>query len=82
MTILASTDEHVVEHESGVFSIMRRADNMALHMEGRRIVGDFRDCLKTHSPERVIATYIRMGEQVTSWQASGYKAGVLETLGR
>lgn len=81
MTILASTPAYVVEHESGVFSIMRRADNMGLHMTGKRIVGDFRDCLRTHAPERVIQTYIRLGESVTKWEASGYKAGVLESLG-
>jgi hypothetical protein len=80
MAILARTPEYVVEHESGVFSILRIADNMGLHMTGQRIVSDFRACLKTHAPERVIATYIRLGEAVTKWDASGYKPGVLATL--
>lgn len=63
MTILASTADHLVEFEAGILTIARRTDGYCLAMKGKRIAGDFRDCLKTHAPERVIQTYMRLAQQ-------------------
>lgn len=60
MTILASTPDYLVEFEAGMLTIARRVDGHCVAMRGRGIAGDFRDCLKTHSPERVIQTYLRI----------------------
>lgn len=60
MTILAETENNLVEYEHGVLTITDLATGHALAATGKRIAGDFRDCLKTHSPERVTATYIRL----------------------
>ena len=60
MTILAKTDEHLVEFECGVLTIARYSDGHCLGLRGKGIAGQFRECLKTHSPKRVVATFIRM----------------------
>lgn len=78
MTILANTRMHLVEFESGVLTISRRSDQWHLAMTGKRIAGDFRDCLKTRPAELVVATYIRLAQQVgITWQPSLYKPGML-----
>lgn len=82
MTILASTPAHLVEFENGFMSIHRRSDERHLALKGKRIAGDFRDCLKTHPAERVIATFIRMAGPAVTWHAPIYKPGVLATLGQ
>lgn len=60
MTILANTAEYLVEFEARILTIARRTDGHCVALSGRGIAGDFRDCLKTHSPERVIETYLRL----------------------
>lgn len=62
MTILAATADHVVEFDAGFLSISRYSDGHALGLEGRGIAGQFRACLKTHSAERTVECFIRMGE--------------------
>lgn len=63
MTILASTDDHLAEFEAGVLTIARYSDGHCKTMKARGIAGEFRRCLKTHTPERVIATYLRLADQ-------------------
>lgn len=60
MTVLAQTESHLVEFEFGVLTIARYSDGHCLMLKGRGIAGHFRDCLKTHSPQRVTETFIRM----------------------
>ena len=67
MTVLANTAEHLVEFEDGILTIARRTDGHAIGLQGKNIAKNFLDCLKTHSPERVIQTFIRLnGHQ--EWQ--------------
>lgn len=60
MTVLASTADHLVEFEAGILTITRRSDGHAVSLTGKGIAGHFRDCLKTHTPERVVETWIRL----------------------
>jgi len=65
MTLLAETSEYLVEYEryaGGMITIARYSDGHALAFTGKRVSGEFRDCLRTHSPETVIQTYIRMAK--------------------
>jgi len=61
MTILASTRDHLVEYEAGMLTIARRTDGNCIALQGRGIAGQFRACLKTHSAERTIQTFISLG---------------------
>jgi hypothetical protein len=67
VTILAQTSEYLVEYESGMLTIARYSDGHCLAFTGKRVAGEFRDCLRTHPPERVVATYIRIARGAT-WQ--------------
>lgn len=67
MTVLANTQDYYVEFEAGFLSITRRTDGHCLGMKGKGIAGQFRACLKTHSPERVVQTFIRMARNV-QWE--------------
>lgn len=60
MTILAKTADHLVEFENGVLTIARYSDGHCVGLTGRGIAGQFRDCLKTHAPERVVETFLRI----------------------
>jgi len=60
MTILAMTDDYLVEYESGILTISRYSDGYCKACKGKRVAGDFRDCLKTHSVEKVIDVYLKM----------------------
>lgn len=62
MTILAKTADHLAEFECGILTIARYSDGHAIALKGRGIAGQFRDCLKTATPEKVISTFIRIGE--------------------
>ena len=73
MTVLASTTEHLVEYEAGFLSIARRSDGHCKALKGKGIAGQFRACLKTHSPERVTECFLRMARN-QEWQPL-YKAG-------
>lgn len=84
--VLASTASHFVEHgrsgSSGpVLFIVRRTDGHCIAMTaGRRAVGEFRDCLRTHSAERVIACYLRMAESAGCKWSPLYKATAAATM--
>jgi hypothetical protein len=67
VTILAKTQDHLVEFESGMLTIARYTDGHCIGLAGKGIAGQFRECLKTHTPERVIATFLRMDPKAT-WQ--------------
>lgn len=67
MTTLTKTTDYLVEFEAGMLTISRYSDGHCLAMTGKRIAGDFRDCLKTHSLERCVDTFIRLSPSKT-WQ--------------
>lgn len=60
MTILARTPEYLVEYEAGFLSIARYSDGHCKAAKAKGIAGQFRACLKTHSPERTIECFLRM----------------------
>jgi hypothetical protein len=60
MTVLAKTTDYLVEYESNMLTIARYSDGHCLALTGRGIAGEFRACLKTHAPDRVIQTFMRM----------------------
>lgn len=60
MTILAITPDYLAEYEAGILTIARYSDGQAVALTGKGIAGEFRACLKTHAPERVCATFVRM----------------------
>ena len=73
MTILAVTSEFLVEYEARILTIARYTDGHCVALAGLGIKGQFKDCLKTHPPEKVVATFLRIaGKQ--SWQPL-YKPG-------
>lgn len=83
MTILAKTEAYLVEYEAGFLSIARYSDGKALGLQGKRIAGDFKECLKKEGAERTIATYIRMAEAMRRRELArpGYRSplGSLDT---
>ena len=60
MTILAITPEYLAEYEAGILTIARYSDGKAVSLAGKGIAGEFRACLKTHAPQRVCETFIRI----------------------
>lgn len=60
MTILAETKDYLVEFEARLLTISRYSDGHCKGYSGKRVAGEFRDCLKTHTPERVIDLYLKM----------------------
>jgi hypothetical protein len=75
MTILANTPEYLVEFEARVLTISRRSDGMHVALEGRGIAGQFRECLKTHEPNRVVQTFLRITGKPLTWLPPLYRAG-------
>jgi hypothetical protein len=68
-TTLTETDDYRVEYESKMLSIVHKASGQAVSLTGKRIAGDFRDCLQTHTPDRVIRTYMRLAKSAgANWQ--------------
>ncbi|WP_419902091.1 hypothetical protein [Kiloniella sp.] len=67
MTILAETQDYLVEYETGLLTIARYSDGHCIGFKGRRVAGEFRDCLKTHSPERVVETFIKAAGPNPKW---------------
>ena len=80
MTVLASTADHLVEFEAGMLIIHRRSDERHMALTGKGIAGQFRDCLKTHTPEKVISTFTRIAGPNPTWHEPMFKPGVLATL--
>lgn len=76
MTVLAQTDDYLVEYERPLLTIARFSDGHCLGFEGKRVAGEFRGCLKTHPAERVIETYIRMVGPQPNWEPL-YKPDVM-----
>lgn len=77
MTILAETADHLVEFDQAptpMLTIADKATGMVKAMTGQGIAGQFRDCLKTHAPERVIQTFLRLAPW--PWEPM-YKPGAL-----
>ncbi len=66
MTILAYTSEYLVEYESGqgggLLTIARHMDGHCKGLTGRGIAGQFRDCLKTHSPAKAVEVFLKMAK--------------------
>jgi len=60
MTILAITADHLVEFEAGFLTIARYSDGYCKGAKAKGIAGQFRDCLKTHTPERTVECFLRM----------------------
>jgi hypothetical protein len=63
----------LAEFEAGILTISRYSDGHCKGMRGRGIAGEFRACLKTHSPKRVIEVYLMMARK-QPWQPL-YKPG-------
>jgi hypothetical protein len=64
MTVLAITDAYLVEFESGQLTIARYSDGHCLAIEGKGIAGQFRACLRTHEPARVVETFISIANRI------------------
>lgn len=63
MTILAYASEHLVEYTragGGLLTIARHGDGHCKGLTGKGIAGQFRDCLKTHPPGKVIDIFLKM----------------------
>ena len=60
MTVLAKTADHLVEFENGMLTIARYSDGHCVGLTGKGIAGQFRDCLKTHTPERVVEVFLKI----------------------
>ena len=54
-------------------SITNRMTGETAIITGKRLVGDVRDCLKTHDPDRVAETYARMATAVGATWSRVYK---------
>lgn len=68
MTILTITQDHLVEFEAGILTIARYSDGHCVALKGKGIAGQFRACLKTHEPVRVVQTFLRIAERKQAWQ--------------
>lgn len=81
MTVLAATRHYLAEYESGQLTISRAVDGRCVAFEGRGVAGQFRECLKTHGPERTVAKWVLWAEQrKTPWQPPLYKPAALARL--
>ncbi len=64
MTVLANTKHYLVEYDQSpvaLLSIVHVESGKAVSLTGKRVAGEFRDCLKTHTADRVIETFIKLG---------------------
>lgn len=79
MTTLAETPYYLVEYDQWaghrLLGITDKFTGLCKTMTSDRIAGEFRDCLRTHSPERVIQTYLRLAANLP-WEPT-YKPLVL-----
>jgi len=84
LTILAETDAYLIEYEAGTLTVARYSDGHCLVVPYERAAGMFRDCLKTHSIERTIECFIRMGEAAYRRMTSkpGYRSHLGSLDGR
>ncbi len=83
MTILAKTKTHLVEYERGHGGLLTitRADGKCVGMAGKRICGDFKDCLKTHTPQQVTDCYLRMANSMgIEWEPLYKSSAMLRLL--
>lgn len=67
MTVLAETADYLVEYEANILTIARYSDGHCKGLRGKGIAGQFRACLKTHPPERVIQTFLTIARKA-DWQ--------------
>ena len=80
MTVLAKTETHLAEytrHAGGLLTIARQ-DGKCIGLSGKKIAGDFRDCLKTHTPQQVIDCYLKMAPKA-EWKPL-YKEHLMHEL--
>lgn len=84
MTVLASTPDHLAEYEAGarLLTITRRTDGHCVALTGARVAGEFRDCLRTHAPERVIQTFLRIAGGAGADWTPLYKPEAVQPGGR
>lgn len=72
---IAKTDKYVVEYDCGMLIIHRLEDRKHLALTGKGIKGQFDACLKTHTAEKVIDVFIKMGYK-SKWNGPMYKERV------
>jgi hypothetical protein len=79
MSVLAETHDYLVEYDQWaghrLLVITDKWNGFSKTMTGPRIAGDFKDCLTTHSPSRVIETWLKIMRN-QPWQQT-YKPLVL-----
>ena len=67
MTVLAETNEYLVEFEQSptpMLTISRYSDGCCKAMTGKGLSSQFKDCLKTHSAEKVTQTFLKLANTV------------------
>lgn len=71
MTTLIDTASWLIEMDTPRhMSITNRETGLSAMITGKRLVGDLRSCLKTHTPDQVGACYARMATSIGApWQA-------------
>lgn len=82
MTLLARTATHLAEyttHGGGLLTIARE-DGKCVGFRGKGIAGDFRACLKTHKPQEVVDTYLRIASSLKCEWGPLYKASAMPSL--
>jgi hypothetical protein len=68
-TVLIDTQNWLVEFESRHLFVTNRQTGLSATMQGKRIVGDLRACLKKHDPDKVGACYARIADSLKcEWQ--------------
>lgn len=69
MTALIDTAKWLVEFESRCLFVTDRESGLSATLTGKGIAGDVRDCLKTHTPDKVGACYARIANSLKcDWQ--------------
>lgn len=71
MTTLIDTENWLLEMDTRThLSITNRMTGLSAMITGKRVAGSVRDCLKTHAPDKVAATYARIADSIGApWQA-------------
>lgn len=69
MAVLIDSPAWLVEFESRCLFVTNRETGLSATLQGARIAGDVRDCLKTHAPDKVAACYARIADSLKcEWQ--------------
>jgi hypothetical protein len=67
MTVLINTQAWVVEYDARHLWVTKRETAMTLPIAGTSLVKMVRDCLKTHTPDRVAETCSRLLGPNAEW---------------